>query len=86
MGKQVRKTYKPRANPIGNKAEAGVIEGVDQQIVLQPDQVLPVVQKVMFLITSPPPFFWQPIYCFYFDSYLLPMPLREVGLLLVFPT
>lgn len=45
MGKQVRKTYKPRVNPIGNKPE-GVIEGVDQQLTLQPDQVLPVIEKV----------------------------------------
>lgn len=46
MGKQVRRTYKPRPTPLGNKPEAGVIEGLDQNIVLQPDQVLPVVQKV----------------------------------------
>ncbi|KAI7895572.1 armadillo-type protein [Mucor mucedo] len=46
MGKQVRKTYKPRPNVLGKKPEAGVIEGVDQQIVLQPDEVLPVVQKL----------------------------------------
>lgn len=79
MGKQVRKTYKPRVNPIGNKPE-GVIEGVDQQLTLQPDQVLPVIEKVC----TPPPFFG--LVLTFYSSYLLSMLLREVGLLLVFPT
>lgn len=50
MGKQVRKTFKPRTNPLaarGINAATGVMEGVaDQQLTLQPDQVLPVVDKV----------------------------------------
>jgi hypothetical protein len=47
MGKQVRKTFKPRTNPLGARATAGAYEGVaDQQVTFQPDQVLPVVDKV----------------------------------------
>lgn len=46
MGKQVRKTFKPRPNPIGNKEEPATLENGEQQLTLQPDQVLPVVQKV----------------------------------------
>ncbi|GAA5801878.1 hypothetical protein HPULCUR_007335 [Helicostylum pulchrum] len=49
MGKQVRKTFKPRPNPIGNKEEPATLENGEQQLTLQPDQVLPVVQKLASL-------------------------------------
>ncbi|KAI8094205.1 armadillo-type protein [Thamnidium elegans] len=49
MGKQVRKTFKPRPNPIGNKEGPATLENVEQQVTLQPDQVLPVVQKLTSL-------------------------------------
>ncbi|KAI8090914.1 armadillo-type protein [Gilbertella persicaria] len=50
MGKQVRKSVKRRTNPLGPQVTAGVQQGViDQQITLQPDQVLPVVQKLSSL-------------------------------------
>ncbi|CAO3613695.1 unnamed protein product [Mucor fragilis] len=47
MGKQTRKSFKPRANPLGSRIAAGVQEGInEQQMTLQPDQVLPVVDKL----------------------------------------
>lgn len=47
MGKQTRKSFKPRTNPLGSRITAGVQEGInEQQMTLQPDQVLPVVDKV----------------------------------------
>jgi hypothetical protein len=48
MGKQTRKTLKPRVNPLGARLTAGVQQGItEQQMTLQPDQVLPVVEKVI---------------------------------------
>jgi hypothetical protein len=48
MGKQSRKSFKPRMNPLGSSVTAGVQEGInEQQMTLQPDQVLPVVEKVI---------------------------------------
>lgn len=46
MGKQVRKSFKPRTNPIGVRANGNTEFIADQQITIQPDQVLPVVDKV----------------------------------------
>ncbi|KAI8644157.1 armadillo-type protein [Parasitella parasitica] len=47
MGKASRKTFKPRSNTLGARIAAGVQEGSNaQQMVLQPDQVFPVVAKL----------------------------------------
>jgi hypothetical protein len=47
MGKQTRKTLKPRVNAFGARVTAGIQQGIaEQQMTLQPDQVLPVVEKV----------------------------------------
>lgn len=46
MGKQVRRTFKPRANPMGVRANGSSEIIADQQLTIQPDQVLPVVDKV----------------------------------------
>lgn len=47
MGKQIRKTLKPRVNPLGDRVAAGAQQAVtEQQMTLEPDQVLPVVEKV----------------------------------------
>lgn len=53
MGKQTRKSFKPRTNPLGSRIAAGVQEGInEQQMTLQPDQVLPVVDKVRSILTA----------------------------------
>ncbi|KAI9364803.1 armadillo-type protein [Pilaira anomala] len=49
MGKQVRRTFKPRPNPLGQTREETTVPGNIEQVVLAPDQVLPVIQK----LTSP---------------------------------
>lgn len=46
MGKQVRKTFKPRANPMGLTVNGSSEIIANQQLTIQPDQVLPVVDKV----------------------------------------
>lgn len=46
MGKQVRRTFKPRANPMGVRANGSSEIIADQQLTIQPDQVLPVVDKL----------------------------------------
>lgn len=47
MGKeQIRKTHKPRTNPLGVRV-TGQHEIVNPPIDLHPDQVLPVIQKVI---------------------------------------
>lgn len=82
MGKQTRKSFKPRTNPLGSRIAAGVQEGInEQQMTLQPDQVLPVVDKVRSTMLHSS--HWTYHHC-YNSSHLL-MQLREVGLLLVFP-
>ena len=44
MGKQVRRTVKRRTNPLGVSNGTSLV--ADQQLTIQPDQVLPVVEKV----------------------------------------
>lgn len=46
MGKLPRNSFKNRANRLGSRVNSGIQEGVNEQLTLQPDQVLPVVQKV----------------------------------------
>lgn len=48
MGKQVRRTFKPRPNPLGQTREETTVPGNIEQVTLAPDQVLPVIQKVLF--------------------------------------
>ncbi|KAG1051768.1 hypothetical protein G6F43_006048 [Rhizopus delemar] len=51
MGKQIRKAYRSRTDPLGSRVSAGARQGIleQQTMELQPDQVLPVIQK----FTSP---------------------------------
>lgn len=48
MGKQIRKAYRSRTDPLGSRVTAGARQGIleQQTMELQPDQVLPVIQKV----------------------------------------
>lgn len=48
MGKQIRKAYRSRTDPLGSRVSAGARQGIleQQTMELQPDQVLPVIQKV----------------------------------------
>lgn len=81
MGKeQIRKTHKPRTNPLGVRVTAQH-EIVNPPIDLHPDQVLPVIQKVITKKKDK-----STLTCVFIASCLHQTQLNELGRQPVYPT